>query len=100
IVEEAAGRDLGWFFELYLRQEALPELRARVSRGKMRLRWKTPRRLPFPMPVPVQIGEDVHRLEMRRGRGAISIPEGLEPVIDPQHRVLKVEEIFAKSSDH
>lgn len=91
IVEEVAGEDLDWFFDLYLHQEKLPVLQSRISRNKLRLRWKTPRRLPFQMPVPVQVGGEVHRVEMPRGRGVMGIPKGFIPIVDPLNQILKDE---------
>ena len=92
IAEEAASMNLDWFFNLYLRQEKLPELKVRVGRNKVALRWKTPRRMPFPMPVEVQIGEEIKRVEMPKGRARLTIPRGSQPIIDPLGWILKAEE--------
>ena len=40
IVNEATGRDLNWFFDVYLYQAELPEL-SHASEGKLTLHWKT-----------------------------------------------------------
>ncbi|UCD39188.1 MAG: M1 family metallopeptidase [Fidelibacterota bacterium] len=89
LVEEITGREMGWFFDLYVHQEQLPELAVKRSRNKLRLRWKTPRRLPFPMPVPVQIGDETVRVELPKRRAVVSLPAGTQPVIDPQGWVLR-----------
>ena len=63
----------------------------KVRRGKLKLRWKIPWWLPFPMPVPVRLGEEVRRVAMPRKRATVAISEGVQPIIDPQHWLLKVE---------
>ena len=59
IAEKASGMKLDWFFEVYLRQPQLPELV--VEDGI--LRWKTPGNLPFPMPIPLKVGDKKLRVE-------------------------------------
>ncbi|GAB4163352.1 MAG: M1 family metallopeptidase [Planctomycetota bacterium] len=61
---EIAGEDLAWFFEVYVRQPHLPRLEATEEAGSLHLAWKTPRSLPFPLPVPVRIGTDLRRIDM------------------------------------
>jgi aminopeptidase N len=91
IAEEHAGRELGWLFEVYLRQPALPRLVAEQDGDVLNLRWEVPDELPFPLPVPVQVGDDVVRVEMPHGRGSVALG-GRAFVVDPQHWLLKVEE--------
>ena len=43
------------------------------------------------MKVPVQFGGEVRRVAMPRKRATVAIPEGVQPIIDPQHWLLKVE---------
>jgi aminopeptidase N len=89
IAERCAGRDIGWFFDLYVRQEKLPRLAAERRAGALELRWETPSAMRFPMPIEVRIGDATRRIEMPDGRAAVAVPEGTEPVIDPQAWVLR-----------
>ena len=88
IVEELSGLDLGWFFDAYLHQPALPRLTATRENGILVLRWHVPDALPFPMPLEVRIGDEVLRVPMERGVGVVAVPAGVEPIIDPGMWVL------------
>jgi aminopeptidase N len=91
IAEKVHGKDLRWFFDVYLHQAALPELQVQEAAGKLRLRWKTPGDLPFPMPVPVKVGEEIRRVEMKDGAGSVDLPRGAKWEVDPDHSLLKEE---------
>ncbi len=88
IAEEHTGRELDWFFELYLRQPKLPLLRHDVKRGTLHLSWETPAGLSFPMPVPVRIGDEIVRVEMPEGRGAVPL-DGKQHEVDPHRWILR-----------
>jgi aminopeptidase N len=88
---ETAGRDLSWFFEVYLRQPELPRLRSSRQGDELTLWWETAGDLPFPMPVEIlgARGELV-RLEMAEGRVTLPWPAALaDPVVDPRARLLR-----------
>lgn len=87
IVERVAGRDLKWFFEVYLRQPDLPELTSKTEDGVLHLQWKVPDDLPFPMPVPVKVGDKVVRVEMGKDGGEVKVGDA-EVEIDPDHWLL------------
>ena len=93
IVEKETGRDLDWFFNVYLRQPVLPKLIVEeTASGEMRrlnLRWETPDGLPFPMPVEVKIGGEIVRVEMPNGTAKVEIPVGKDHIIDPNGWLLK-----------
>jgi aminopeptidase N len=89
IAEQVSGRELGWFFELYLRQPELPELEHEVAGGELRLRWKTPRALSFPMPVEVGIGGEYVRVECPDGRGSLPLAGRKDFELDPRDWVLR-----------
>lgn len=89
IAERESGMELGWFFELYLRQPHLPELVAERAGNTLRLRWKTPDDLPFPMPVEVLLGGERVRVEMPGGRAELEIDPDQEFVLDPSDWVLR-----------
>ncbi len=83
------GKDYGWFFDVYLRKAALPELVQTREGGTLTLSWKAPDGLPFPMPVEVQIDGEVERLAMTGGKDTIAVPPDAHVVIDPDARILK-----------
>jgi aminopeptidase N len=90
IAEKVSGRELDWFFDVYLRQPALPELVSEVRDDCLFLRWSVPGDLPFPMPVPVQLGAETLRLEVPAE--GLHVPlNGQTPVIDPEGWLLKQE---------
>lgn len=89
ILEQHTGRDLAWFFEVYLRQPALPILHAVKTAAGLDLRWEVPGDLPFPMPVPVVIDGKVQRVEMLDGRASVPVSPGTEAVVDPDNWVLR-----------
>ncbi len=85
-VRRVTGKDYGWFFDVYLRQAALPELIVEREPGGLTARWKTPNNLPFPMPIEVQVGSEVTRVSVP---GVLNVPDDAHIVIDPFARVLK-----------
>ncbi|MET0856097.1 MAG: M1 family metallopeptidase [Telluria sp.] len=88
-VNQASGRDLGWFFDVYLYQAELPDLLAETADGKLNLRWKTKDDKPFPMPVDVRIGAAVQTVSMTAGSGSIALPAGATWTLDPQSKLLR-----------
>ena len=88
-VKQVTGRDYRWFFDVYLRQAALPELIEARDVGRLALRWKAPGGQPFPMPVEVQVGDRIERVAMTDGSGSIAVPADTHVVIDPWSRLLR-----------
>ena len=88
-VKQVTGKDYGWFFDVYLRQAALPELVELRNGTTLTLAWHAPGGAAFPMPVDVQVGDIVQRVAMTDGRGSLTIPAGAHVVVDPWARVLK-----------
>ena len=88
IAEETAGRDLGWFFDAYLRYSALPELQLQTHENGLILTWSVPSGRDFPMPVEVWDGEERH-VVVPDGESVITVshPEALR--IDPCNKVLR-----------
>jgi aminopeptidase N len=91
IVEKISDRDLSWFFEVYLRQPSLPELRVEREGTSLALAWITPNGLPFPMPVEVSIGTDLVTVDMTDGIALLQVPEDATVITDPERRILKYE---------
>lgn len=89
LMNAAAGRDLRWFFDVYLREAALPELVQVRAGDRVTFSWKTPRSLPFPMPIDVVVDGEIRRLAMTGGSQTIDAPAGAHIVADPMARVLR-----------
>ncbi|MGI8786973.1 MAG: M1 family metallopeptidase [Pyrinomonadaceae bacterium] len=95
--EKESGKDLKWFFEVYLRQPALPKLNIQeftwgsgVSQNtSIKLHWETPNNMPFPMPIEVKINDKIQRVEMPNGTATIPLPQDAKYEIDPNGWVLK-----------
>jgi len=89
IAERESGKDLKWFFEVYLRQPALPKLIAETKSNQLILRWDAPNNLPFPMPVEVKIAGATRQVEMKNGKGTLPLPQDAAYEIDPHGWLLK-----------
>ncbi|HSK72615.1 MAG TPA: M1 family metallopeptidase [Pyrinomonadaceae bacterium] len=89
IAERESGKQLDWFFELYLRQPKLPKLISETNGNQLTLRWETPNNMPFPMPVEVKIGDQIKRVEMSSGKATIPLPQGASYEIDPNGWLLR-----------
>jgi aminopeptidase N len=88
IAEKISGRDLRWFFDVYVHQPQLPTLDLKTRDGVLHLEWKTPDDLPFPMPVPVRVGDEIVQVEMEGGKGQVDLA-GQEHQVDPDRWLLQ-----------
>jgi aminopeptidase N len=89
IAGTVAGRDLTWFFEVYFRTAAVPELTSRQDGADVLLEWSTEGDLPFDMPVPVRRNGEVVRVDFS-GNSARLEKISLDDVqIDPFMQVLR-----------
>jgi aminopeptidase N len=88
IAEEESKMELGWFFEVYLRQPKLPKLVLQLVPGTLNLHWETPNNMPFPMPIDVVIDGKTQRIEMKDGKATINYT-GSVPTVDPVGWVLR-----------
>jgi len=97
IAEDESARELDWFFEVYLRQAALPVLvveRARDAADAdgdvIRISWDAPGGLPFPMPVEVDVDGEIKRVEVPVGEVAeLTVPAEAEIRLDPDGWILR-----------
>ncbi|MGA1797586.1 M1 family metallopeptidase [Sphingomonas sp. 4RDLI-65] len=89
LVRKVTGKDYTWFFDVYLRQAALPELVETRTGNTLALAWKVPGNGPFPLPVQVQIDGKTRTLPMTGGKANLSVPAGAHVVIDPDALVLR-----------
>ncbi|MEZ5308384.1 MAG: M1 family metallopeptidase [Pyrinomonadaceae bacterium] len=93
IAEAESGKDLSWFFDVYLRQPKLPELKVERVSGtggeSVNFKWITPDNLPFPMPITIKRDGSEKRLEFKDNFGWMPIQRGEEFEIDPEGWVLR-----------
>jgi aminopeptidase N len=89
IVDKVTGRDLHWFFDVYLHDAALPRLDMQHGGDTLTLHWVTEHGKPFPMPVEVQVGEAVHTVPMAHGEGRLHVPAGSLLIVDPHSKLLR-----------
>jgi aminopeptidase N len=89
IVNQVTGKDLKWFFDVYLYDAALPRLETTRHGDTLAFRWVTGHGEPFPMPLDVQVGHTVRTLPMSDGRGELTVPAGSLLIVDPRSKVLR-----------
>ncbi|WP_375396877.1 M1 family metallopeptidase [uncultured Sphingomonas sp.] len=88
-VTRVTGRNLDWFFDVYLRRAALPDLIEKRQGDTLTLTWAAPDNLPFPMPVEVLVGDQMRRVEMPGNTATITVPADTHVVLDPFARILR-----------
>jgi aminopeptidase N len=89
IVNQVTGRDLNWFFDVYLREASLPKLETRQEGKTLTLHWQVPHDKPFPMPVEVQVGDKLLTVPMIGGNASVPAPAGTLVIIDPRSKLLR-----------
>ena len=94
IVDRVSGRDLDWFFQAYMYQAALPELKATRRGDTLDLAWKTAGNTPFPMPLDVRVDGRIVTLPMAGGHGFIALPPRATVTFDPHSKILRREARF------
>ena len=88
-VNKVTGKDLQWFFDVYLYQAPLPELVETRQGDTLVLRWKVANDKPFPLPVEVSIDGKVQKVEMPGGTATVKVPADAHVIVDPDSRILK-----------
>lgn len=89
IVNRLTGQDYNWLFDVYLKQAELPELVEQLQEQSITLTWKTPENLPFPMPVPVSVNDQLQVYQPVNGKITIAASANDHVVIDPDMKVLR-----------
>ena len=89
IVRQVTGRDYGWFFDIYLRQAALPALTTERRGDMLTLRWVTPGGKPFPMPIEIEADGKIVSVGMADGVGTLAVSAGEHVIVDPRNLVLR-----------
>jgi aminopeptidase N len=83
ICEKHSKLKLDWFFDLYLRQAALPKLISKVENNTLSLRWEGPNQLPVYMPIEVKVGGKLERIELNSTEKIIKLSPEDKPEVDP-----------------
>ncbi|CAM2064793.1 Aminopeptidase N [Sulfidibacter corallicola] len=94
LVQEVAGRDLGWYFDAYLRTSELPRLEIQETGNQLELRWSRP---DFPMPVEISWetpDRGTQWAQVVPGGEGLSLTDRKHASVDPRQWVLK------KTVDH
>jgi aminopeptidase N len=89
IVDKVTGKDLHWFFNVYLYQAALPELQVTRDGQHVHLAWSVPGKGAFPMPVDVSVDGQVVTLPMTDGMGDLTLPPHALYTLDPGSKLLR-----------
>ncbi|WP_337842951.1 M1 family metallopeptidase [Rheinheimera sp.] len=87
IVNRLTGKNYQWLFDVYLYQAELPELMQHQQDGQIRLHWKVPGNLPFPMPVPALVNGELQWLDF--SQGDVWLPGDSQLQLDPQMLILR-----------
>lgn len=91
IVEQITGYELDWFFEAYLRSAELPELHIEREGETVTLEWRTPKDIPFSLPVEVNREGELERIHLEDGRATLSVDPDVDIVADPNGWILRAE---------
>ena len=90
IVEQESGRDLGWFFDAYVRQPALPLLKSTRQGATLILEWDLPGDRAFAMPIEVKVGDRTIVAEFEDNRAQVDLGSASAAfTIDPDAKVLR-----------
>lgn len=93
--EKISGQKLQWFFDVYLYNKELPEIEAvlieKEYENELRIQWKHPGSADFVLPVEVQLGNEIKRIEMNNDVVKLTFPSAITPVIDPNNWLLMKE---------
>ena len=96
IFEEEAGKELDWYFLTVLRHADLPKLQIAQKGKKLKLKWITDTTFKYEMPVEIQIGDKIAKVNMKKGKGRIPITSSEDYQIDPNNWLLKEVETSIK----
>ena len=90
IVNQRTGKNLSWFFDVYLYQPKLPKLVETRTEDSVTFSWNTPQNLPFPMPLEVSVNGKVQVLDITSPKTIVVTPFDVV-IADPNSKVLRYE---------
>lgn len=92
LAEKHSGEDLDWFFDLYLRQPAIPTLHSSTQDGELSLYWTLPEGMSeFPVSVEVAVDGNIKTVEVPVGMDTparLNVGAAEQVKIDPYKRIL------------
>lgn len=88
VASRQAGQDLGWYFDVVLKEKQLPRLAAEVKNGVLHLEWTSAGKQPYNMPVEVLIGDKRVRVECPGGEGTLPVAQQ-EWQLDPDRWLIR-----------
>jgi aminopeptidase N len=91
IVNKITGKDMSWFFDVYIYQSELPRLVVDRGDDSISIAWQIENNKPFPMPVEIQINGVTSTLNLT---DSIVFPINNKDVIivDPASKILKYDQ--------
>ncbi|MFT7484697.1 MAG: aminopeptidase N [Candidatus Paceibacteria bacterium] len=91
IAEQHSGLDLGWFFDVYIRSAALPQLIQDHRGDELHLSWVVPDApdAKFPLAVQVNLDGKMQRIEMPGGKATIDVSGVQTFQLDPHQWLLR-----------
>jgi aminopeptidase N len=89
IVNRLSGKDYTWMFDVYLKQAALPELISERTGEQLTLKWKTPKKTVFPMPVPISVNGNIEVYPTKNGEITLNLRVDDKVIVDPEMKVLR-----------
>jgi aminopeptidase N len=100
LANQESGRNLTWFFNAYLRHARLPRLVEHRQGSVLHLQWQTPKGIPFPMPLDLEVDGKRIRVAMDKGRATVQLPSTDSLVtIDPDDFVLRQNDAIDRYRD-
>ncbi|GAA0289342.1 M1 family metallopeptidase [Psychrosphaera haliotis] len=91
IVNNITGKNLQWFFDVYIYQAKLPELTMDRTEQSLTLRWEIENNRPFPIPLDVSINGKVRTLILDEPK-TIEVGRKDVVIVDPLSKVLRHQE--------
>ena len=91
-IEENYGKKLTWFFDAYCSQSSLPNIIVNYKSDTLYLRWSTPSKLDFSMPLDLIVNGKSLTVEMNGGKYQIYLKSISDVEIDPKNKILKKSE--------
>ena len=88
LVNYHTGKDLSWFFDVYLFQASLPELIVESTETGMTLSWLVENNKPFPMPLEVSINGEIKTYDLAEPKSIKVHPTDVV-IFDPHSKVLR-----------